>query len=100
MNAKSIATRSWALRDDVERMIRSFLPRERASSPAPRIAAGLALAAAGAIAALCLAPRTGAETRAMARRHYGVLRRRARAAWRKAVPANGARATRESEVRH
>jgi hypothetical protein len=99
-DTKSLAARSWALRDDIERAIRSFLPRRQASSPLPRVLAGVALAAAGAAAALCLAPRTGAETRASARRHWNVLQRRARAAWRKAPLSNGERTARERELRH
>lgn len=62
----------------LERWVRSVLPRRAAPpSPLPRVLAGLALALAGAAAALLLSPRNGPELRALARKRLERLRRRA-----------------------
>jgi len=57
------APRATTMRE-VERWIRSVMPRSTpASSPVPRVLAGLALVLAGAAAALLLSPVNGAEMR-------------------------------------
>ncbi|HTO69437.1 MAG TPA: hypothetical protein VMR31_06210 [Myxococcota bacterium] len=97
MTAKSLAARSAALRTDAERLIRAILPRPQQQTALPRILAALALATAGAVAALLLTPKTGAETRAIARRRFAGLRRRtnafAREAARSDKPARRSEAT-------
>jgi len=100
MNGWTLANRSAGLRAELERAIRGMLPsRQRPSSALPRILAAMALAAAGALAALCLAPRSGAATRALARRRLDGLQRRARGIVRDAARtaserSRGAEATR------
>lgn len=72
-------TPSAATMRQVENWIRAVLPRSaRPASPVPRVLAGVALALAGAAAALLLSPKTGAEMRELARKRAQSLGKQAR----------------------
>jgi len=64
-------------RRELERWVRSVLPRREPRSSLPRVLGGLALLLAGAAAALLLSPKKGSEMRALARQRIEGLRRRA-----------------------
>jgi hypothetical protein len=100
MTVKTLAARSAALRGDAERVLRSILARPQRRSALPHVLAALALAAAGAVAALLLAPHSGAENRAMARRGLGQLRRRTRSLAREAAQRASAERGRHPETAH
>ncbi|HTO09573.1 MAG TPA: hypothetical protein VMR86_21160 [Myxococcota bacterium] len=78
MNSLQRKTPRTRALEDMERWVRSVMPRRApASSPVPRILAGLALALAGAAAALLFAPKNGRDMRALARKRLASLRRQA-----------------------